>query len=178
MPRFPATQGFCVKMWYVLEPEPTTAQHMLGSIVSELQNQSLFPLNSISVCVTAMAHRQKITGNFYEIFSPSTGGSRGLTQACTASTFNYWAISQAPSSSENFWVYVQVYMHVEASDNFGIITQEPPTLFSQRWSLIGLGLANLVKLAGWRAPKSCLCPLSQCWDNKHIPKLLVSVFWK
>lgn len=69
-------------------------------------------------------------------------------------------------------------MHVEASDNFGVITQEPPTLFSQRWPLIGLGLANLVKMAGWRAPKSCLCPLFQCRDNKHIPKLLVSVFLK
>lgn len=89
-------------------------------------------------------------GNFYQLFSPSTGGSRALTQACT-SMFNYWAIPEAPSPSKKFWVYVQVYKHVEVSDNFGVITQELPTLFSQRWPLIGLGLANLVKMAGWRA---------------------------
>ena len=71
-------------------------------------------------------------GNFYQLFSPSTGGSRALTQACTTSMFNYWAIPEAPSPLKKFWVYVQVYMHVEASDNFGVITQEPPTLFSQR----------------------------------------------
>jgi hypothetical protein len=84
--------------------------------------------------------------NFQSGFSSSRTQD---SQACMASMFQHWAIL---STSSPFWVYVQMHMNSEASDNFGVISQETPTLFSQTLSPSGLGLANLFRLAGQWAP--------------------------